>query len=65
MTTFTYRSSSSLLFYGVIGEEQEGWKRACERLNGGIAVVRSRRDPTWRAGVLLEIAGGGKDLMEV
>jgi hypothetical protein len=33
-------------------------------LNGMITVLRSRRESTWRAGVQLEIAGGGKGLME-
>ena len=60
-----WRKLEEIHYEGFLGVLQEDWRRACERLNGRIAVVRSRRDPTWRAGVRLEIAGGGKDLMEV
>ncbi len=59
------RKLEEIHYRDFLGVLQEDWRRACERLNGGIAVVRRRRESTWRAGGRLESAGVGKDLMEV
>jgi hypothetical protein len=53
-----WRKLEEIIYEGFLGVLQEDWRRACERLNGGIAFVRSRRDSSCRAGGRLEIAGG-------